>query len=530
MGHDWSDVRFNCRVAQRRWREALFWGPLLLAAVLIAVWPPHTVDGPAHLLGASVLTDWDAVPVYREFYLRDLAPTPNLGGNLLLAGLLEVLGLGAAETVVLIVCAVGLPLALRAAVVAVRPENGWAAIAVLPFGFGYLYFYGFYGFCLGLVLFLGCVAVALRARRSPWRDLALTVLLTATWFTHLVPFVLAVATVSLLALTADRRPVALVRAAIPMLPGFALTAAYAFGSSQGDGPEWSNPLELLGGLVTLHSPLVALHWAENPVTAALAVLLMVVVAWRTRRAGDELPTRRGSVCGIALAAGAATLLYLAAPNSFGIDFGLINERLSLFPVLLGLLWLLVRAISIRAAAVLALGSVLAAAALFAVRVPELRRIDRLADEYATAAPMVAGGSTLIALRFAEFTPDSRRNRRADPVRHLSSLLAARTGSVDVGHYEAVLDYFPARFRAGTDPRRAIDPTLEGLGQVPPRVDLAALPARVGHVLLIGTTLARIPTAMQAVAEVRNRLQVDFVRVGVTGPTGLVEVWRSRALR
>ena len=31
---------------------ALFWGPMALAALWIVVWPPHSVDGPAHLLGA----------------------------------------------------------------------------------------------------------------------------------------------------------------------------------------------------------------------------------------------------------------------------------------------------------------------------------------------------------------------------------------------------------------------------------------------------------------------------------------------
>lgn len=512
--------------------EAVFWGPLLIACVLIAVWPPHTVDGPAHLLGASVLADWDGEPTFREFYERDLTPTPNLGGNLLLAALVKVLGLRAGETVLLILCAAGLPLALRAAVHALRPEHGWAAIAALPFGFGYLYFYGFYGFCLGLSLFLCAVAVAVPAitRPSPWRATALTALLTATWFTHLVPFALAIGAVGLLALSVDRRSRALALAAVPMLPGVALTAAYLARTEQGDGPEWLNPAGLLVGGISLHSPLVALHKGENAVSAGLAVLL-IAVAVATRRTDDVPPAHRAPLRGIALATVAATVVYLAAPNNLGIDFGLINERLSLFPVLLGLLWLLARPIPPRAVAVVAGGSVLASGALLAIRAPELRDVDRLADEYARAEKLLTPGHTVLALRFSAFTPDAGRNRNADPTRHLSSLLAARTGGVDVGHYEAVLDYFPARFR---DPqvRRALDPDLTLLPQVPPPAELLQANeltnGQIHYILLVGGTAVCTEKARQAVTATRDRLQQHYVRVGVTTPTGLVEVWRARS--
>lgn len=529
--------------------EAVFWGPLLLATVLVAIWPPHTVDGPAHLLGASVLADWDSEPRWRDYYERDLTPTPNLGGNLVLAVLIKLFGLRGGETVLLILCAVGLPLALRAALHVLRPEHGWAAVAALPFGFGYLYFYGFYGFCLGLVLFLCSVAVAIPAivRPSPWRTVALTAVLTATWFTHLVPFALAIGTVGLLALTSspvagrahpegvkgaarDRswmssRTGALTLAALPMLPGIVLTVAYMARTEQGDGPEWLNPAGLLVGLVSLHSPLVALRQAENFVAAVLAALL-VAVGVGTRRVGSGDPAVRG----IAWAAGAAALLYLVAPNNLGIDFGLINERLGLFPVLLGLLWLLARPIPPRAVAAVAAGSVLAAGALLGLRAQPMRDIDRLADEYATAENMLSPKSTLLALRLVEFTPDAGRNRHADPVRHLSSRLAARTGGIDVGHYEAVLDYFPARF---VNPRflPGFGP-VDLLGQVPPPAAVIQAEevetGRYAFVLLIGAPQARSRNAVQAVAEIRDRLQKNYVRVGVTAPTGLVEVWRLRS--
>ncbi|MGQ0466871.1 MAG: hypothetical protein ACT4QG_16300 [Sporichthyaceae bacterium] len=508
----------------RALREAAFWVPLALAALLIALWPPHTVDGPAHVLGASVLADWGEEPAFRAVYERDLTPTPNLGGNLVLAVLLKLFGIRAGETILLIACAVGIPLALRWAVAAVRPENGWAAVAVLPFGFGYLYFYGFYGFCLGLALFLCCMAVAVRAQARPtrWWRAALAAAFTATWFTHLVPFAMAVGAAGLLALF---RRWHVAQVALAAGPGILLTLRYLGRTEQGDGPEWLNPAGLVAGLAGLHSPLVALAKAENVVAIGLAALFVGVAAVASPAEG-----RTGRA--LAWAALGTGAVYLAAPNSFGIDFGLINERLGLFPVLLGVLWLLARPLPSRAVAALVAGSLSASGALLAVRTDELRRIDRLADEYATATPMVAHGSTLVAFRFAQFTPDAGRNRNADPIRHLSSLLAARTGSVDVGHYEAVFDYFPARFRPDVDPRRALDPTLDALPQVPPPGELLQAKelteGRIAYVLLVGAAVARTAEAQRAVADFRAALATAYERIGVTSPTGLVEVWRVRS--
>jgi hypothetical protein len=169
-------------------------------------------------------------------------------------------------------------------------------------------------------------------------------------------------------------------------------------------------------------------------------------------------------------------------------------------------------------------------ALGAVRIPELRRENHLADEYLSAARYLRPGSTLVALRFAEFGPRAGRNRHWDPIRHLSSGLAARTDAVDVGHYEAVFDYFSARFRTDRDLRRAVDPGLAGLEQVPPQVDLDAarrLDGRpIDFVLLIGAARAT-GAAATALATTRAELARDHVLLGRTAPSGLVEVWAAR---
>ncbi|HZE65016.1 MAG TPA: hypothetical protein VE081_00200 [Sporichthyaceae bacterium] len=499
--------------------EALFWGAVLAAGAAVAIWPPHTVDGPAHLLGAVVLTEHHE-PLYAQLYRLNWFPTPNLGGSLLLAGLVKPVGLRAAETMVQIACVVGLPLALRYAIRALRPEQGWLGLAALPFAFNYLYFYGFYSFCLGLVGCLSAVGLALRAAPAwrPARTAALAATLTATWFLHLVPFALGVLFLGAQVVVGPRRVRTLVAGTAAAVPGIALTLAYAAHTAQGSGPTWNAPPGLLVGLVSLHTPLVTYsHW-ENVVGVGLALaLLTVAICTRTSEGRGARP--------VAVAGGAATLLYLAAPDSLGVDFGLINDRLSLFPILFGLLWLAARPIPPRAAFTLAGASLAALVALVAIRVPTLRHEDRLADEYARAAQFLRPGTTLVALRFAEFGPDAGRNGHWDPLRHLSSRLAAGLHAVDVGHYEAEFDYFPTQFRPGTDPRRMIDPSLLGLPAVPPYVQLGAANPPVEFVLLIGTENVRTGPAAAALAATRAELAKNYTRRGATRPSGLVEVWQ-----
>lgn len=533
---------------------ALFWVPMALAALWVVLWPPHSVDGPAHLLGARAIADHSA-PLYAGYYEIDWFPTPNLAGTRLLATLVSLGGLRFAGTTMLLLAALGTPLALRYAIRAVRPESTWLAVAGLPLAFGYLYFYGFWNYCLAIALALVCVGVAVRAAPA-WPTLptaGLTLLLTLTWLTHLVPFAAAVLFLTAVVLTGPRSRRSWVAPALSVLPGVLLSLAYLLHTDSGDGPTWTNPFGRAVGLVSLHTTITTYSRWED-VIAALVAAVLVTLGWRARRVAPR--SAIGPAAG--LAAVAAAVLVLVTPTNFGIDFGLIDERLAVFPVLFGLLWLAARPPEPRLAVAAATALVVASVALAAVRVPRVNDYDALADEYLSASRFIDEGTVVVALRFARYGPDAGRNTAWDPTRHLASELAAERGAVDLGHYEAVLDYFPARFNDLVC-RRAVDPDLTGLGAVPPRVRLDALedvragglacrslppepagsppsleyvgdkavpPATAVYVLVVGARDAR-GEAVAELEQARAYLSRTFERVGATGPTGLVEVWRLR---
>ena len=95
----------------------------------------------------------------------------------------------------------------------------------------------------------------------------------------------------------------------------------------------------------------------------------------------------------------------------------------------------------------------------------------------------------------------------------------------MGDYQAVTNYFPVRFRGRTDPRRAIDPDLQGLERVPPRVDLTHGPQTI---LLIGRARAT-PSVLARPDSVRllQQLNISYRLVATSRRSRLVEVWTSR---
>jgi hypothetical protein len=542
-------------------------GADLLLAVVVAVqalatvaWPQVvTIDGPAHLAGAAALLRAGEGPY--GLYLLDWSPVPNMLTTLVLAALLPLLGPDEAERLLVLGYLVGLPLAARYALRGVHPAAGWQALVAVPFAAGYLHAYGFTNFNLALAGFLVAVGVALR-RRSGWSRRSvggLGLVLLLTWSAHLLPTLVAGIVVAVLAVcrvaaaprSAASRSVtprsavsrygdlraALVTHLLPPaaagLPVLALTAWFTIESAgtRGDAVRSSSLPELVLGLVTLGRPLVAWTTWEyvGSVLIAAGLLGLAVLA---RREGAGSPERVAP----AVSALLLTAWYLASPDRYGHEYGFLNDRLSYFPPLLLLLWaaqappalLLGRGRGRRPATAATAAVIAGTLALVVLRLPTQVQYSRDVAELMSVADAVPQGSTLVPLRLwrdAPVGPDAR-NRARDPLRHTPGRIAVLREAVNVGHYEAATPYFPVRFRPGTDPRRAIDPDLTGLEQVPPRVDLTRGPEVV---LLVGRARADAEVlAGPRTQRLLDQLEELYERTEVSQRSGLVEVWRRRA--
>ncbi|MCU1691037.1 MAG: hypothetical protein JWM64_128 [Frankiales bacterium] len=511
--------------------------PLVLAVVVellvLALLPRVvTVDGPAHLAGGWVLAHpHDAF--LQTFYRIDLTPVPNLLASLLLAGLLRVLGPDGAEKALVASYVVLLPLALRYALRGVDRQAGWLAVVAVPFTPHYLFTYGFYNLCLGLALALLVVGLALR-QRDGWSGRAvggLAVLLLLTWSAHLLPFLVAGLLVAVLVATRVRAAElpwgsALRRHLLPValaaLPVLVLTARFALSDAAARGPSERAPLgDLVRGLLGLGVPLVAYDAREVWAARAVAVVLLALAAAALRRREGGPERQALAVTGVLV-----TAWYLLSPERYGPDYGFLNDRLSLFPPLLLLLWAAgppPRPAVRRAAVVTVLG---AAVAVGVLRAPTEARYQREVTELLSVAGAVPTGSVMVKLQLWRDPPGGGdvRNPYRDALRHELGRVAVLRSSVDAGHYEAVLDYFPTRFRPEADPRHAVDPSGQGLWKVPSQVDLTA---PVVDVVVVEGRRRASARQLALAAPALAQLEAGYSRVAVSRRTGLVEVWVRR---
>jgi hypothetical protein len=290
-------------------------------------------------------------------------------------------------------------------------------------------------------------------------------------------------------------------------------------------------------LLTQYRPLVVGSWWEiGPAVLVAGVLSgLLVRALRGARTGALEAAGRveaGRVRADRVVLGAAAVLaaaaFLLSPQRLGDQYGFLSDRLAWFPPLLLVLFCASgQPTRVTARRVAAGCLVVAATAAVLVRLPTQLRDQRDAAEVLSVAADLPAGATFAVLRFSGNRTGMAPTRGGpDPLRHLSSGLAARVQGVDVGHYEAIYPYFQVRFAHGAQLRRTLDPGLDGLDAVPPWVDLPAVAGQLDYVLVVGLDRAQSWVRYaQRTTRVLADLRAGYDEVDRSQPSGYVSVWR-----
>ncbi|MGA2037066.1 MAG: hypothetical protein ABSH04_05720 [Acidimicrobiales bacterium] len=521
---------------------------MLLAVPFVALHHVNTIDGPAHVLGGQLLGSLGNAPVVRHYYDISFSAAPNVLTQLLLTSLMTVVSPTWAEKLVVVAYIVAFPLAVRYAIMSVSRSAGWLALISLPFVVSYMFLLGFYDFSYAMVGAMVAVGMAIRFRDrwTAWRTGALALVLVLTYAAHIVPMVMAVVIIATITVVEavgewlDRRADGLVvpghvrvHGVLPpmlaILPVMALTIVFVVsGNGGGLSMQRKSLTSLVGGLATLTLPTVSYSRVEIAAALLTAVALAVLAILAIRGVRRSRPSRL--TIALAVAVVVCIVVYFAAPDDLGTG-SYLNDRLSLFPPLVLLLACASVPMSARvwrAAGLVALGAALVAAG---ARLPTQTKYDRLVSEYLTVERAIPSGATLVALRYSVFSPPlgDQRYKQSDPLAHEASRVAADKGDVDLRHLEGQFAYYPDRFRPHLN--RLADTYLND-SEVPPHVDLLGYNQSSGrpveYVLVVGlnnaSTQIRNDPDTQAI---ERALASQYVKVMVTAPTGLVDLYRHR---
>jgi hypothetical protein len=506
-----------------------------------------TMDGPSHLYNARVIGEVVLNPSspYRKFYKLRSALTTNWG-SVLLFNLVSRLTTTYAEPVVATLAVLA---ALLSFFYLLRSLDSSATFSpVINFiSLTWFLWVGFYNFYIGMALF--ALAVGYYVRHSvelSWRRAAaLSLLLLATFFTHILPAVLAVLTLLIVSgwLHGFRRSQLLV----PLSANPAHNGRRGRNSAPCKDAAASCalliaiiPVCLLMGSFVLASregirvtPDVVLAWhnfpsrvfaetfQKNPSGTYLypfvaGYLLLGIVL--LRRA--EWVTARG---GLLAATGVCFVLYLVVPShGFGGDD--INARVAWAVFILGC------TVAASGSRMQMLGVPVAlyitgflGVQLYRTMNRNVRNVSRAVEEYARATEEIPPGATVVRIHF-DTVPMSRkygyRGLSLDPVYHADAWMAARHGWVDLSDYQALSRVFALECTPLISDRQRADlwdlEKGEEGGLASLRRLLDDFPVPIDYVLVLGNTGSE---------HVGLDGQMDLVQT--TGTGGFLRVYRRR---
>ncbi|MCU0433654.1 MAG: hypothetical protein MUC87_09400 [Bacteroidia bacterium] len=177
--------------------EKIFFGLMLLVLALPVTGSSWflTEDGASHSYNAGVL--YNLLSGNDEFlgqyYEINTLPSPNWLGHLLLAYTGHWLGVAEAAKILHLVYIAGFALAFRRLMFTVSPQPRVMSYLAFPLLYNVIFLFGFYNFCLGMVVMLIVINVWLRYQERPKliNAILLGIMITLLWFSHQLPWFFA---------------------------------------------------------------------------------------------------------------------------------------------------------------------------------------------------------------------------------------------------------------------------------------------------------------------------------------------------
>ncbi len=466
--------------------EALvFW--FLVAAHLIPVWAFQylpTQDGPAHLSNAVILKDYGAPDThYHELFEIRREPIPNWTVHLVLAGLMFVVSPLVAEKLLITGYIFALAGAMRYFCGAFGERTRPLALVGLLFVFNRCFWLGFYNFGLSLALCFFVLGYWLRRHEqaNAVSAAALMVLLAATFFTHLMGFLLAATGLSWFALTSPRHrwrnlgwvTLACAPASLLALDYLVQTGFFGAGGSERLFDHAVACLRRLKSWHFLGQELIAMdselfsHHSGDSLPLGLIVLglyaVLVVGTFLPSRSRNEIYSQAPSRWPVTILASAFLLAYVVLPQHLNIEHGgFLKTRIALLPPLLLLACLREPARAERwmgdayqSSRLPTLPTLAARAVVILVLVVNLvlvtRRMavdNRALAEFTAARDIVGCGRVLLVFWGQQHPPGKRSEELADPLLHAANYYCLGTGNLNFDNYQAGTKHFPVHFRDG----------------------------------------------------------------------------------
>lgn len=467
-----------------------------------------TGDGPCHTYNAAVLLDWfrgKHATFYGQFYTINSHFEPNYWTHACLVAFQVIFNPAMAEKIFLSGYVLGFGFGVRFLLRKINQSAVFLSSVGMLFCWHHLLQMGFFNYSWSVVGMFWLLGFWLHCRPKP--TLRQGVLLAAGWVSlysmHPIGFTFALLAIgaSLLAEGVERLRVESVfqslrfllrrtfQFLLTALPGMLLMADYLLRKNWFKG----NNTESLGGILdalAFMTMLVTMNEREHAIKTLVILLVVVVVVgaiWsRIRQGGWQFFDFWLLFFGVAL------FVYLTQVGAGSLEL-MMPLRLQLWPWFGLIFWAATARFSSVWRALVPIAAFTVLLMLLNARLPAHRAASRLVEEWTSIAPLIKDESVLMVVNYNFNGTDETGALIGDRIwmfNHAVDYIGAeRPGLIMSDNYEALLGYFPLKWRIEGDMynRTAIDGI--GFEDRPPRVDLLGFPKRsqgrqINYVLLL----------------------------------------------
>ena len=152
-----------------------------------------SIDGASHLSNSNIINQlvFHNNELFHKFFMINPEPVPNWTAHLLISLFSLVMPAFLAEKILIIILLTGMPFAFRNLLHTISPKNTLFSFLIFPFTHSMFFFFGFFNFCMAILLLLITLNYWLRQGRQPMtvkKTILLSILVALTYFSHIVIF------------------------------------------------------------------------------------------------------------------------------------------------------------------------------------------------------------------------------------------------------------------------------------------------------------------------------------------------------
>jgi hypothetical protein len=153
-----------------------------------------TMDGAAHLYNSNIINEliFKSNSQFSAFFVINTIPVPNWTGHFILSFFNIFLPAFIAEKILILFYLIALPYSFRQMIRTIAPQGVLLSYFIFPFTYTFLFLLGFYNFLVALVFMLIALNYWIKNQHtlnSVKRIIIIFLLITITYFSHIIPFV-----------------------------------------------------------------------------------------------------------------------------------------------------------------------------------------------------------------------------------------------------------------------------------------------------------------------------------------------------